>query len=227
VVTFDATGTLFHAPRLGAIYAEVLVRHGLLADEPTSRRTLDALIPEVWRELACSSDPRRDRFASHPRGARGYWYDVLVRLCQRLEIGRPSPFAAAELFDRFAHAGAWELYADVVPALEGLRRRGLRLAVISNWDERLPALLARLGIGRLLEATIYSAAAGVEKPHPLIFQRALAALRVAPEEALHVGDRQLEDVEGAEGAGMHAWRIDRRRAGARLDDWLDEPGAGP
>ena len=39
-VSFDATGTLFHAPRLASIYAETLGRHGVDADEATLRTLL-------------------------------------------------------------------------------------------------------------------------------------------------------------------------------------------
>ena len=46
----------------------------------------------------------------------------------------PGPFAAAELYDRFAQADSWHVYDDVRETLTDLRQRGLRLAVVSNWD---------------------------------------------------------------------------------------------
>lgn len=220
-VTFDVTGTLIHCPRLGEIYGEVLARHGLLSFDAGVRRMLERTISEVWIELSCRADPRRDRFSTHPEGTRGFWADFLARLCLRLGIDRPSPFVAAELFDRFARSESWALDPRAMPVLERLRRRGLRLGAVSNWDERLPLLLDRLGIARSLDAIVYSAAVGVEKPHPKIFHRALAELGVPPEAALHVGDRTIEDVEGAEAIGMRAWHLDR---GAKLDDLLDALG---
>ena len=105
-VTFDLTGTLIHAPRLGEIYSEVLGRHGV--DVAPERAA--SLVREVWRELDCLAHPARDRFAAHPDGARGWWRRLLERLCERLEAGPPDPFAAAELFERFAGADAWEVY---------------------------------------------------------------------------------------------------------------------
>ncbi len=47
----------------------------------------------------------------------------------------------------------------------------------------------------------------MEKPHPRIFETALAALGVPAARALHVGDRKLDDVEGAEAVGMRALRF--------------------
>lgn len=204
-VTFDATHTLFHAPRMAAIYADVLGRHGLRVETVA----LAPLVREVWLEFSCNADPRRDRFAAHPGGAPGFWRRFLERLCERLEVEPPSAFAARELYERFARAGAWEVYPDVVPALAELRARNLKLAVVSNWDERLPRLLASLGLAESFDTLVYSQEAGVEKPHPAIFELALERLGVAPAAAVHVGDSAREDVEGAEAAGMRAVRLER------------------
>ena len=59
-------------------------------------------------------------------------------------VSEPSRFAASELFHRFAGAEAWEVYPEVRPVLAELAAAGLRLAVVSNWDERLPGLLNEL-----------------------------------------------------------------------------------
>ena len=49
---------------------------------------------------------------------------------------------------------------------------------------------------------IFSSEVGKRKPHPAIFERALPALRVAPERAIFVDDRLHEDVRGAAELGM-------------------------
>lgn len=204
-MTFDVTGTLIHAPRVGEIYREVLARHGI----PVELAAVKTHVRQVWEELECRVDPRRDRFSVHPQGARGLWHDFAVRLCQHLEVAEPTRFATAELFDRFAKASAWEVYPDVIPALDTLRERGLRLGVISNWDPRLPDLLEQLELAPLFEVICFSAAVGVEKPHPKIFYHCLEAFGLEPGCVLHVGDRQIEDVEGAQAIGMSTFRIDR------------------
>lgn len=224
-VTFDFTHTLAHAPRLAEIYAEVLRRHGIVAEPNDLRRE----ILWVWRELGCRADPRRDRFAAHADGARGFWYRFLARVCERLEVDRPSRFAAAELFDRFARAEVWEVYPDVAPALAALRGRGLRIGLVSNFDHRLPRLLDGLGLAGSFEAVAYSSQCGCEKPHPRIFFACLEALDVPPERALHLGDSGLEDVEGAVAVGMRALRVDRSEPGSdlwRLIEPLLPPASG-
>lgn len=204
-VTFDVTHTLIYSPRMAEIYGEVLRRHGLRV----STRELSRKIPLVWKEFGCLADPRRDRFSDHARGARGWWHRFLVRLCEHLDVAPASRFAAAELFDRFARAGAWELYEDVISTLGALREAGVRLGVISNWDHRLPVLLERLGLMAYFDAVVYSSAAGLEKPHPQIFRSCLTALEVPAALAVHVGDSAIEDVEGALAAGMRAVHVDR------------------
>jgi len=205
-VSFDATGTLIHSPRLGAIYSAVLARHGYEVEPQRAGE----LCRTVWQESSLTLRHGEDRFASHPEGARGWWRGFLKRLCVHLEAPPPSRFAAAELFERMSRPDAWELYPDAEPALAELRRRGLRLAVIANWDERLPRLLADLGLEARFETVVTSQGAGVEKPHPLIFQTALGLLDLSAESVLHVGDRRLEDLEGAEALGMPAVLLTRR-----------------
>jgi len=218
-VSLDATGTLFAPRDLAADYQRILGRHGVTVE----RAGLRELLPEVWREFSCAVDPTRDRFASHPDGSRGFWRDVVGRVGTLAGWPPISPFAVAELYEHFARAEAWSVYADVVPALDRLVSAGLRLAVVSNWDERLPRLLAALGLGERFAALAVSAEVGVEKPDRRIFAAAAERLGLAPEEILHVGDRWLEDVEGAAAAGCSALWL-RRGDGATIDVPRREPG---
>lgn len=211
-VTFDVTGTLIHSPRLGEIYSAVLARHGTAVDGHEVGR----VVRLVWQEFQCAQRLGEDRFGRHPGGARGWWGRFLERVCEQMEASPPSRFAQAELFDRFGSPEAWEVYPEVPATLDRLARQGLRLGVISNWDERLPVLLERLGLARRFDVIAYSAAVGSEKPFPAIFRHALARLGVAAESALHVGDRPTDDVEGADGVGMPALHLDRSGAAGDL-----------
>jgi putative hydrolase of the HAD superfamily len=90
-----------------------------------------------------------------------------------------------------------------VPAtLRELRRRGLRLVVVSNWDVSLHERLAELGLAPLLDGAVASAELGVAKPDPAIFAHALALAGCAPEHAWHAGDSPEADVAGARAAGV-------------------------
>lgn len=100
--------------------------------------------------------------------------------------------------------------------LTALRDRGLKLGLISNsWstpgcrdDE-----LRRGGLLDLLQVRVYSSEMAVMKPHPAIFQRALAELNVDAAQAVMVGDMLEMDIGGAQGVGMRGVWIDNRREG--------------
>ena len=94
------------------------------------------------------------------------------------------------------------------PLFETLRARGLKLAILSNWDSRLHRVVAGLGWRGYLDHVFVSADLGVEKPAPAIFSHAATALGCAPGEILHVGDSIEHDIAGALAAGWHAAWLD-------------------
>jgi putative hydrolase of the HAD superfamily len=115
------------------------------------------------------------------------------------ELGR---FLEAE---HEAWSPARELGATTHALLDSLRRRGLKLGLVSNAFD--PGWLLRrdldqMGIGPRLDAAVFSSEVGKRKPHPAIYDAALSDLGVAPERALFVGDRLIEDVQGPAELGM-------------------------
>jgi len=111
--------------------------------------------------------------------------------------------------DELVESIRFSAYPDAVPALSALRRRGLRLVAVSNWDCALPRVLERCGLAAMLDGTITSAGAGARKPDPAIFAPALDLAGCEASEALHVGDTAEEDVAGARAAGIRPLLIDR------------------
>ncbi|MBK8460774.1 MAG: HAD family hydrolase [Micropruina sp.] len=96
------------------------------------------------------------------------------------------------------HPGVW-------PVLDALSSAGLRIGVLSNttWPRDYHrGLFERDGVADLIDAEVYSCEIGVTKPHPDAFHAVLAELGVSAEEAVFVGDRLHEDIEGAAAVGM-------------------------
>jgi putative hydrolase of the HAD superfamily len=112
---------------------------------------------------------------------------------------------------RRAMLGALEFtpYPDVEPALHDLRERGMTVVIASNWDCSLPQWLRPTGILDLVDAVVTSAEVGAAKPSPRVFERALAVAGVEPAEALHVGDKVDNDIEGAAAAGIRGVLLQR------------------
>jgi HAD superfamily hydrolase (TIGR01509 family) len=105
--------------------------------------------------------------------------------------------------------GVWNsLDPDAAQALAAVRRAGLRAAVISNSNGSVRSILESFGLAGHLDFVVDSAEEGVEKPDPRIFELALARARVAPGEAVYIGDLYSIDVRGARAAGMRAVLLD-------------------
>lgn len=200
-VLLDAMGTLVGlgdpVPRMSEGLRE---RTGVELDESACRAALVAEI-HFYR-------------AHHLRGGSRAGLATLRRDCARVlrdHLGRAAAGAElAALEEVLLDALRFHSHPDAQPALSSLRARGLRLAVVSNWDISLGALLDRLGLGSRLDVVVTSAAVGVAKPDPRIFRRALARLGCPAAAAVHVGDRMHEDVAGARSAGVRAVLLNRR-----------------
>jgi putative hydrolase of the HAD superfamily len=143
------------------------------------------------------------------RGEPGFWKSFLNRVRGILDGGTVSDDAFARLAAHFRDPASWAIYDDVLPTLDALSRRRLKLGVVSNWDSNLPRLLDGMGLAEQFGSIVVSAIEETGKPDPEIFLRACARLNVVPEQALHVGDSLVEDFDGARAAGLRALLLDR------------------
>lgn len=137
---------------------------------------------------------------------------VLMDQAAIAELGiGPMPDAFfRRLSELFLVVSNWHIFPDVMPALDELRSRGLKIGAVSNWVWQLPELMHSLKLVSHFDFIAASARVGFEKPHPEIFRYALREAGVRPEEAIHVGDHLDADVSGAQGMGISAVLIDRR-----------------
>jgi putative hydrolase of the HAD superfamily len=203
-VTLDAAGTLFTvAEPVGVTYARAAARHGI-ARRPPELETRFRAAFRAAPPLACP-DPDPEPLGLCERA----WWRGVVRETLAAPAGPRFDACFDELFAHFASPGAWRVYSDVRPALTDLRARAVRLAVVSNFDRRLGAILTGLGLAPLFDLVLASSAAGAAKPAPAIFARALAGMGVDAARALHAGDGLREDVHGARAAGLRAVLVDR------------------
>ncbi len=96
-------------------------------------------------------------------------------------------------------------------ALETLIRRGYTLALVSNVmrtpGTTLRKLLERYGLLGCFKHTTFSDEVGVRKPDPEIFALTLRAVGGEAEAAVHVGDDEILDVQGARAAGMRVIQV--------------------
>ncbi len=88
----------------------------------------------------------------------------------------------------FVESIVFEPLAGAASALARLRRAGLVLACVSNWDISLAGQLERAGLAGSFSEIVSSAEAGAAKPDPAMFAVALERLGVDPARTLHIGD---------------------------------------
>ena len=189
-VTLDAFGTLVTLTDPVPVLVESLRDHGV----------------ELPRERVAEAFAREGEHYRE-RSLEGRDEESLARLraeCTGVFLkAAGADLEPAAFVDAYIGALRFELLPGITGALSGLGRRGLALAVVSNWDMALAGHLAELGLGDLLVIT--SAAAGAAKPDPAPFHLALEALGVRAERALHIGDGEADEL-GAKAAGMQfAW----------------------
>lgn len=199
-------GTLIEArPSPPEVYAQVLGRWG----PAVPAEEVAPVFRAVWAELTELHPPGLDRYQHLKGGETEWWGEFLRRVLARL--GHPAPWrpVLAELYEAFSEPSLWFVFPEVRRVLDGLHARGVPMAVVSNWDSRLPELLDRLQLTPYFASVHVSALEGVEKPAAEIFLRAAARLGVPPAACLHAGDSPLDDYRGAESAGMVAVLVDR------------------
>jgi putative hydrolase of the HAD superfamily len=194
-VIFDWGGTLtpWHTVDLTEqwrAYARTYAEHPVEAEALAGR--ILAAEAAAWRRL---------------RGDGGSTRLDVVLAAAGVDTDHPGHPAAQAAYEEF-----WEPHTitdpDVPALFGGLRRRGIRVGVLSNtiWSrEYHQRVFDRDGVLHLIDGAVYTSEIGHAKPHPAAFLAAMAATGVTdPARCVYVGDRAFEDVHGAQQVGMRA-----------------------
>jgi len=184
-VTFDAYGTLLRNEDLTVIPRRIVADHGLSVSTDDVLRTWIDLYHEAT-QLAPFQTLRE--IEGH----------ILPRVLRQLGIvADASPYV--DLF--FQVTTKVELYPEALEVLNALG--SVRAAIVSNADhEHVAAWTFKWPV----QFVLVSEAVQAYKPDPRVFRRALQQLGLQPHEVLHVGDSDIDDVKGAQAAGLRvAW----------------------
>jgi FMN phosphatase YigB (HAD superfamily) len=229
-VTFDFWNTLVDGTITPQRTAERLARlHRALVGAGLAH-TPEELRAAFTRALDRVSDEARESLRDV--GPPGRWAALAT------ELGIPDGLIPYEVVE---HAYE-DITLDPLPApmpfveqaLAAVKATGRRLGVICNTGMAggrvLRQVLRRHGLLGYFDVTVWSNEFGWSKPDPRIFEHTLAALgEDRPAHALHIGDLEELDVEGARRAGVHAALYapgtppDGPQTGAELivRDWRD------
>jgi putative hydrolase of the HAD superfamily len=143
-------------------------------------------------------------------------WSLLGARARRVEIAAAvHELVAAGGDARDRERGGIELRAGAAAFLQRLSGAGLQLAIVANQPHKMRAELERVGLLRHFAHVELPGEDGVRKPDPRFFLRACAALNVAPEHAIMVGDRIDNDIAPARALGMRAVRLRSGRHSAQ------------
>jgi putative hydrolase of the HAD superfamily len=189
---------------------------------------------EAWQALERRTKQEFDQGLLQGKVDRGFWWifhTYLLRGLNALDDG-----VRNTLVENTQNSANWDqILPGTRDALERLRKE-YAIAVISNADGRIDAVLRRCGIVDCFQSITDSGKVGHEKPHPAIFEAALREMKAEAAESLYVGDVYSVDYVGARQAGMQAVLFDvagayrerglpRVESLADLEEWLKDYGA--
>lgn len=165
--------------------AELFTRQFSLADLPRLRHE----VLERYPEIAHSVTQIRLRLLEDGLLAAGYSPPQAEALALQ----------AFEVFLEGRHQV--EFFEHAQTMLQVLRERDLTIGALSNGN----ADVGRAGLGAYFDFQFNADGTGKEKPHPLMFEKAIELTGLRPEQMVHVGDNPVHDIEGAHNAGF--WTI--------------------
>lgn len=212
LITFDAYNTLFK-PRgnLTELYALEASVHGI----QVSKNAINKHFGKLYRDHL-----EEKPFYGYHQGlsVRTWWEELVYTTYVHAGVSRKDLDPKFDklftgLFNRFTHGKYYDLYPDVTPTLEFLKKNGFKTGVISNTDERLIPMMQNLQLDKYFNFILSSVHAGSEKPSRQIFEKArgLSGQVITPDEVLHIGDDEEKDYEGAINAGENAVFLDREK----------------
>jgi HAD superfamily hydrolase (TIGR01549 family) len=204
-VTFDFWSTLVDGAITPERTAERLSRLHRAIVGSGHACTADELRGAFSRALDRVSDEARESLSDV--GPPGRWA-ALAR-----ELGVPAGLIPYEVVEHAYEDITLEPLPAAMPhvhmAVQAMQDAGYRLGVICNTGMAggrvLREVLRRHQLLDFFDLTVFSNEFGRAKPHPSIFEHTLLELgHIKPSEALHVGDLEELDVEGARRAGVHS-----------------------
>jgi len=206
VVFFDVGGTLLHVrPSVGHVYADAARRLG----HPVDPESVNRGFRGAWKRSL--SRRRAMNYLTTDKILREEWRTIVAESFDGLLPGHLVGRAFEELYEHFAGPRPWSLAEGAKEVLEDLRREGLRLGLLSNWDSRIHPILEEFGVDHLFELKVVSYDVGVEKPHPEIFKTAERKAGVPPGSLLLVGDSLEQDIQPALDSGWRAIWLEPER----------------
>ena len=183
-------------------------------------RALDVLLPEPQRARA-----QREALRLIEECPRGLLIDAVA---SALGFSETERVRLLETY-RATWPESCGTYSEVKPALDALRRRGLRLGLLTdNPKQTQLRKVQAAGLASFFHVVVYARESGAEKPDPRGFAAVAQGLDLPPESLAMAGDNPHRDLSGAAEAGFaRLFWVQREGAACAFDPALAAalPGA--
>jgi putative hydrolase of the HAD superfamily len=181
----------------------------LVPSSPTGSRA--AHLQEMGRLLGVDPGTFEREWAASVRermlGRLGSVEETIRTLAGRQGVEPPEASVRRALEVRWAFTrGQLDSCGPVLPALDGLLRAGMRLAVVSDTTGEVPRLWPDCPLASRFSATVFSCEEGFGKPDPRMYRLALERLALASDDCVYVGDGGSRELTGANAFGLRAFR---------------------
>ncbi len=199
LVAFDFDGTLAHRP---GMWSQCLM------DVLDTERPDHCVTMKDVRAQLQDGFPWHDPGTPHTEIASADdWWLMLGRLLDRafLAVGVPRnelKRLRTAVRAHYCDHSQFNLYPDVLQAMETLRSAGVPVVILSNHVPELLNISSKLGLDKYVDRVFTSALTGYEKPHPQAFS--IACGNTEPSTAWMIGDNPVADKCGAEECGMRS-----------------------
>jgi putative hydrolase of the HAD superfamily len=195
-IVLDVVGTLIHPdPPAPEVYARVGKRWGSRHDAAAIKtRFIQAFAQEEQTD-------RRLGWRTSEEREMQRWQHIVARV---LDDVSDEKACFQTLFEHFSRPESWRCDPATGQVLSGLAQQGFLLGMASNYDSRLHRVTAGKPELRHIQHVIISAEVGWRKPAAEFFAAVCRVVGLPADQILYVGDDLINDVQGAQSAGLQA-----------------------
>jgi len=208
-ILFDMGSTLVIDIGLRKNFVEAM--HKLLKNHININRAKIELLFDEWDHI------------TYRESLEEYW-DLFRSMILLKKLGlKPNPLLVEEVYETIVNVWveSYVFEEGAVRTVKELKNLGYQIGIISNTGSHdlVYREIKRAGLTHFIDVIITSQAVGWKKPSPKIFKITLDMIGVKPEQAVHVGDDPIADVEGAKKAGL--WAVQKMKKGEKVSPYAD------
>jgi putative hydrolase of the HAD superfamily len=204
LILFDAVHTLIEPdPPVVAVYQCCGERQGCWLEESDLRARFSGAFQRA--ALACRQEKNG---RTDEAGEYMFWQTVVQTVFEELKPPAVDE-AFSELWQHFAEPQHWRVFPDVAPTFAELRRRGFRVGIASNFDNRLLKICSGQPELANVDRIFVSSCVGWVKPAAGFYREIERITQLAPEQIALVGDDYENDVGAPRNLGWQTWWLQR------------------